>query len=55
MTYSCENSVWDYLQDMYVHRIVRSKEHIMLSLPDTGESGNGYNEKIYRVSFNIGK
>jgi len=43
--------IWDYLQDTYVHRIVRSREHLLLSLPDTGDSGNSVNEKIFKVIF----
>jgi hypothetical protein len=45
--------IWDYNKDTYVHRIVRSKESLVLNLPDCEERDNLSNQKVLNVSKSI--
>eukprot|EP01016_Furgasonia_blochmanni_P041611 TRINITY_DN542_c0_g1_i12.p1 TRINITY_DN542_c0_g1~~TRINITY_DN542_c0_g1_i12.p1 ORF type:complete len:249 (-),score=8.57 TRINITY_DN542_c0_g1_i12:421-1167(-) len=45
------NRIWDYERDIYVHRLIRSKEFLLLNLPDTNEESNPGNEKLMTANL----
>ena len=52
--YYIKNRVWDYINDAYIHRLVRNKEYLITDLPDANDGeGSKNNEK--NMEEKIGK